>query len=84
MNFSDLERYFVITVVIACLCTGYVVKKWLKDVDNKYIPTICFFEGAILNCFVSGLSIESVVFGSLMGLASTGFYEAFRQYIEKK
>ena len=27
-------------VVGICLCTGFIVKKWVRDVDNKYIPTI--------------------------------------------
>lgn len=84
MNFSVLEQYFVLTVVVACLVAGYIIKKWIKDVDNKYIPTILVALGLVLNLFVSGFSIESAVFGAVMGLASTGFHQAFKQYIEKK
>ena len=84
MDFTTLEQYFVFTVVLACLVAGYVIKKWIKDVDNKYIPTIVTVLGLVLNLFVSGFSIESAVFGALMGLASTGFHQAFKQYIEKK
>lgn len=84
MDFTIIEQYFVFTVVLACLVAGYVIKKWIKDVDNKYIPTIVTVLGLVLNLFVSGFSIESAVFGAVMGLASTGFHQAFKQYIEKK
>lgn len=83
MDFSTLENYFVLTVVLACLIVGYILKKWIKDVDNKYIPTILTVFGALLNLVVSGLSVNSVIFGALMGLASTGLHQAFKEYIEK-
>ena len=84
MDFTSLEKYFVLTVVLACLIVGYDTKKWIKDVNNKYIPTILVIFGAILNLFVSGFSIESAIFGAFMGLASTGLHQTFKQYIEKK
>ena len=84
MDFTVLEDYFVLTVVLVCLIVGYVIKKWIKDVDNKYIPTILVLFGLILNLFVSGFSIESAVFGVFIGLASTGLHQTFKQYIEKK
>lgn len=84
MDFTSLEKYFVLTVVLACLIVGYITKKWIKDVNNKYIPTILVIFGAILNLFVSGFSIESAIFGAFMGLASTGLHQTFKQYIEKK
>lgn len=84
MDFTSLEKYFVLTVVLACLIVGYITKKWIKDVNNKYIPTILVIFGAILNLFISGFSIESAIFGAFMGLASTGLHQTFKQYIEKK
>lgn len=84
MDFTSLENYFVLTVVLGCLIVGYIIKKWIEDVDNKYIPTILTIFGALLNLLVSGVSVEAVIFGALMGLASTGFHQAFKQYIEKK
>ena len=83
MDFTSLEKYFVLIVVLACLIVGYITKKWIKDVNNKYIPTILVIFGAILNLFVSGFSIESAIFGAFMGLASTGLHQTFKQYIEK-
>ena len=48
------------------------------------LPCILAVIGAILNGFVSGFSIESIVYGAVMGLASTGLHQAFTQFIEGK
>jgi len=64
MDLGFISNYFVPVVMAGCLATGYVVKKWIKDVDNKWIPTVVFFEGAALNCIVSGnVTVETVVAG---------------------
>ena len=84
MDFTILEDYFVLVVLVACLIVGYLIKTTFDFIPNKYIPTILAGLGAVLNIFVSGLSIESVVFGAAMGLASTGLHQAFKQWVEKK
>ena len=84
MDFTVFENYFVLSVVLACLIVGYIIKKWINDVDNKYIPTIVTIFGMALNLAVSGVSVESAIFGAFMGLASTGLHQAFKQYIEKE
>ena len=84
MDFTVFENYFVLSVVLACLIVGYIIKKWINDVDNKYIPTIVTVFGMLLNLAVSGVSVESAIFGAFMGLASTGLHQAFKQYIEKE
>lgn len=85
MDLSFITSYFVPVVMAGCLATGYVVKKWIKDVDNKYIPTIVFIEGAILNCIViNNVTVESIVGGVICGLASTGLHQAFTRLIENK
>ena len=82
---STLHENFVLVVVLACLIIGYIIKHatFLKRVPNNDIPWILAVFGGVLNIFVSGLSIESVVFGAFMGLASTGLHQAFTQFIEK-
>lgn len=40
MDLGFISNYFVPVVMAGCLATGYVVKKWIKDVDNKWIPTV--------------------------------------------
>ena len=84
MDFTNLTKYFVLVVLVACLVVGYVIKKSFNFIPNKYIPTILAVIGAILNAIVSGVSVESIVYGSVMGLASTGMHQAFKQYIENK
>lgn len=84
MDFTMLTEYFVLVVVIACLVVGYIIKHatFLKWIPNDDIPPILAALGAVLNLFVSGLSIESVVYGALMGLASTGMHQAFKKFVE--
>lgn len=82
MDFTQLTQYFVLVVMVACLVVGYILKTTFDGVPNKYIPTILAVVGAVLNAFVGGLSVESVVYGALMGLASTGLHQAFTRFIE--
>lgn len=85
MDFNLLGENFVFIVTLACLVIGYIIKHatFFKWINNDDIPVILAFVGAILNPIVSGLSVETVVYGALMGLASTGLHQAFKKYIEK-
>lgn len=85
MNFSTiLADHFVLVVVLACLIIGYIIKHatFLKKIPNNDIPWILAIFGGVLNIFVSGLSIESVVYGAFMGLASTGLHQIFKEFVE--
>lgn len=82
MDFTQLTNYFVLVVMVACLVMGYILKTSFDFVPNKYIPTILAVVGAVLNAVVSGMSVESVVYGALMGLASTGLHQAFTRFVE--
>jgi len=82
VDFTQLTQYFVLVVVVACLVVGYIIKTSFDKIPNKYIPTILAFVGAVLNVAVSGTSVESVVYGALMGLASTGLHQAFTKFVE--
>lgn len=86
MDFAAiLSEHFVLVVALACLIVGYIVKHatFLKWVPNNDIPWILAVFGGILNIFVSSLSIESVVYGAFMGLASTGLHQIFKEFIER-
>lgn len=82
MDFTSLTKYFVLVVLVACLVVGYIIKTSFDMIPNKYIPTILAILGAILNTIVSGISVETIVYGALMGLASTGMHQAFTRFIE--
>ena len=84
MDFTTLTQYFVLVVVVACLIVGYIIKTSLNFIPNKYIPTILALLGAVLNPIVSGLSVETIVYGALMGLASTGMHQAFTRFFENR
>jgi hypothetical protein len=86
MDFNSLIEYFVLVVMVACLVVGYIIKHatFLKWIPNDDIPVILAFVGAIMNAVVGGISVESIVYGALMGLASTGMHQAFSRFIEGK
>lgn len=81
-----LADFMILVIVGICLCVGYVIKKWVKDVDNKYIPTVCALLGAVLAIWINSWNVSpSVILSGLFsGLASTGLHQLFKQYIEKK
>ena len=82
MDFNQLTQYFVLVVMVACLVVGYIIKASFDMIPNKYIPTILAVVGAVLNAIVSGVSVNSIVYGALMGLASTGLHQAFTRFVE--
>ena len=84
MDFTMLTEYFVLVVMVACLVVGYIIKhaSFLKWLPNSDIPVVLAAVGAVLNVIVCGLSVESIVYGALMGLASTGMHQAFKRWIE--
>lgn len=85
MDFNVITEHFVLIVILACLVIGYIIKhaSFLKKINNNDIPVILAVFGGALNLVVSGLSVESAVYGAVMGLASTGMHQAFKTYVEK-
>ena len=84
MDFTVLTNHFVLIVLVACLVIGYIIKhasflKWIKNDDIPVILAVC---GCLLNLAVSGLSVESAVYGAVMGLASTGLHQGFKSFVE--
>lgn len=87
MDFAAiLTEHFVVVVALACLIVGYITKhaSFLKWIPNNDIPLIVAIFGLILNLVVSGMSIESAVYGAFMGLSSTGLHQAFKAFVEGK
>lgn len=78
-----IKEMYMPIVLVACLCVGYVLKKWAPT-DDKWIPTVMLILGAILGCVAMGqITLESIVSGGVSGLASTGMHQLFKQLIEK-
>lgn len=78
MDISMINNYFIPAVVVLSLCIGYILRNWLPT-DNKWIPTILFFVGAISGVVVSGLNFTAIVSGAVSGLAAVGLNQAFKQ-----
>lgn len=77
---------FMIPVIIGvCLCVGYIVKHWIKDINNKIIPTLCAVLGVLMAVWVNwgNITPEVILSGLVSGLASTGLHQAFTQFITK-
>ena len=81
-----LNEYMMPVVLGICIVIGYIIKKWISDVDNKYIPTIVTILGAFLAVWFNDWSItpEIILSGLITGAASTGMHQLFIQFIENK
>lgn len=85
MNIEFLAEYTNLLIVGLCLLFGFIVKKWIKDVDNKWIPTLCCILGiilAVVNDWGS-VGLSTILTGGFSGLASTGLHQLFTQLIDK-
>lgn len=83
MNLDFLKDYMVLVVFGICLCVGYIIKKSLDFIPNKYIPLIMGVLGLVINIIINwgNITADVVLGGLFSGLASTGFYEMFKQLI---
>ena len=86
MDLSVLSQYLSVVVMGICLCVGYVIKNSLDFIPNKYIPTIMLVLGTTINILMNlnGINAEVILVGMLSGLASTGLYELFKNFINKE
>lgn len=82
MNFDFFTGLYVPIIIAACLIVGYIVKRWIRDVDNKWIPTIVTILGAVLGVIINGFGVTQIIAGAASGLASTGLHQLFKQLIE--
>ena len=85
MDIGFLTEYAIPLIVGICLCVGYIIKNLVpSDSINKFIPLIMGALGLGLNMWINlGVSPEIILGGLVSGLASTGLYEAFHQFIKK-
>lgn len=79
-----LAEHMEIIVVLAALMVGYALKHAtiFKRLPNNDIPLILMVFSAVLNAIVGGLTVENIVYGGLMGLASTGLHQSFKRLVE--
>ena len=84
-DLSFLTNFTVPIIVGICLCIGYVLKNIVTtNVVNKYIPLIMAVLGVTLNTWMNMNFTPEILLGGLVsGLASTGLYEAFKNFLKK-
>lgn len=84
IDFAFLEDHFVLVVLLACLTVGYFLKHatFFKWISNNDIPVVLAIIGAVINSYIGGISVDNIVYGAIMGLASTGFHQAFKNWVE--
>lgn len=74
-----LQEYVVPITMAICFCVGFITKKWINDVDNKWIPTICAVVGVLINVWINNGIDPSILLGGLAsGLAATGLDQLIR------
>ncbi len=76
-----LQNYVILVVVGTCLCVGFILKHLIpSEKIDKYIPLIVGLLGVLLSIWNAEwtLSPEILLSGLFSGLASTGFYEMFK------
>ncbi len=81
-----LSEFAAPVVVGICLCVGYIIKNVIPtDKINRFIPLITGVLGIGLNAWLEmGISPQIILSGLVSGLASTGLYEAFHQFIKRQ
>ena len=79
-----LDAYLVPVIVALCLIVGYIIKHWIKDADNRIIPTVVTLVGVAAAVAMNwgAVTVEIIVSGAVSGLASTGLHQMFKQWID--
>lgn len=85
IDLGFMTELYMPLIMGLCLGVGYVLKHWIKDVNNKIIPTILAALGmAVAILTTPEPNLQVIVGGMLSGLASTGMHQAFKNLIEKE
>lgn len=85
MNIEFLTDYMVPVIMGICLCVGYIVKHWVKDADNRIIPTLCAVLGVVVAVWMNlpDITPDVLLTGMASGLASTGLHQALKLFTNK-
>lgn len=81
MNIDFIDGMIMPIITAACLCIGFVMKKWMPT-DDKWIPTVLLVIGAISGLILFGVDYEGVVKGMVSGLAAVGLHQVFKQHLK--
>ncbi len=79
----ELTNFVNVTITLTCLGLGFLIKLWIKDDHDKFIPTLMFILGFFISFLNHGVSIESFNVGWVSALASTGLHQLVNQLMAK-
>ena len=73
-------NYLEISIVIACFIIGFIIKRYIPQIDNRYIPLVMTILGVVGNCIYAYTSnnpidFNTIVQGAFSGLSSTGLHQ---------
>ena len=81
MNIDFIDELIMPIITAACLCIGFVMKKWMPT-DDKWIPTVLLVLGALSGLILFGADYEGIVKGMVSGLAAVGLHQVFKQHMK--
>lgn len=78
-----LTEFISPLILAGCLAVGFVCKFWIPDDRvNKFIPLISMVCGILFAWWDAGVMLPVIfVQGAISGLAATGTYELFHNFI---
>ena len=84
MNIESLSEFVELIPTACCLCVGYIIKNVIPiESINRFIPLVVGLLGVLINFWVHNAFTPQVfVSGLFSGLASTGLYEMFNNFIK--
>lgn len=79
-----LDSLLVPSITAFCLVLGYLFKL-IPFTDNRFTPVAVCLIGVALSVWLNwpSVTLDSILSGAVSGLASTGMYELFAQWIKK-
>lgn len=82
---ETMEQFIVVIPTLVALCVGWLVKHVIpSDAVNRFIPLIAAAVGVGMNLWLNMSFTPQVLVGGLVsGLASTGMYELFNQFVNR-
>lgn len=86
MDFMTMVQEYIIPITaVTAFLIGALMKKWIEDKNDKYIPTFCAVIGVLFNFWVYR-EITPTIFvqGLASGLAATGMHQAVKQIRDNK
>lgn len=79
-----IAQYLSIVIVIICAAVGYIIKNFLPDSLNNFIPLFSGILGVAISFWVSvSFTPEALATGLVSGLAATGCYELVTKLIKQ-